>query len=139
MITFIFQISLTDIGAVVVVTCGSWIYMYLIQYYVLKVCQWLVAGGWVSLYTLVSSYNKTDTHNIAEILLKVALNTTSITHLQIFIYILVEDWDYIVCCGNIKIYMRAICVINYRSCDIDVIHVHSVLILLCETDLNIHL
>jgi hypothetical protein len=139
MITFIFQISLTDIGAVVVVTCGSWIYMYLIQHYVLKVCQWLVAGGWVSLYTLVSSYNKTDSHNIAEILLKVALNTTSITHLQIFVYILVEDWDYIVCCGNIKIYMRAICVINYRSCDIDVIHVYSVLILLCETDLNIHL
>jgi len=41
-------------------------------------CQWLAAGQWFSPGTLVSSINKTDCHNIAEILLKVALST--ITH-----------------------------------------------------------
>ena len=40
-----------------------------------KVCQWLAAGRWVSPGTPVSSTNKTDHHNIAEILLKVTLNT----------------------------------------------------------------
>jgi len=35
-----------------------------------KMCQWLVAGGRFSLGTLVSSTNKTDRHDIAEILLK---------------------------------------------------------------------
>ena len=39
-----------------------------------KVCQWLAAGRWFSLGTPVSSTNKTDGHNITEILLKVALN-----------------------------------------------------------------
>ena len=36
-----------------------------------KVCQWLVAGRWLSLVTLVSSINKTDRYSITEILLKV--------------------------------------------------------------------
>ena len=40
-----------------------------------KVCQWLTTGWWFSLGTLVSSTNKTDRHDITEILLKVALNT----------------------------------------------------------------
>ena len=40
-----------------------------------KVCQWLATGQWFSLSTLVSSTNKSDLHNIAEILLKGALNT----------------------------------------------------------------
>ena len=40
-----------------------------------KVCQWLVAGQWFSPGTPVSSTNKTDLHDIAEILLKVVLNT----------------------------------------------------------------
>ena len=40
-----------------------------------KVCQWLAAGLWFSLGTPVSSINKTDCHDITEILLKVALNT----------------------------------------------------------------
>jgi len=38
-----------------------------------KVCQWLMVGQWFSLGTLVSSTNKTDCHDITEILLKVAL------------------------------------------------------------------
>jgi hypothetical protein len=40
-----------------------------------KVCQWLVAGRLFSPGTLVSSTNKPDRQDIAEILLKVALNT----------------------------------------------------------------
>jgi hypothetical protein len=38
-----------------------------------------VAGRWYSPGTSVSSTNKTDHHDIAEILLKVALNTTTLT------------------------------------------------------------
>jgi hypothetical protein len=40
-----------------------------------KVCQWLAIGRWFSLGTPVSSTNKTDHHNITEILLKVGLFT----------------------------------------------------------------
>ena len=44
-----------------------------------KVCQWLTAGRWFSLGTSVSSSNKTDHHDVTEILLKVALNTITLT------------------------------------------------------------
>ena len=40
-----------------------------------KVCQRLAKGQWFSPGTSVSSTNKTDRHDITEILLKVALNT----------------------------------------------------------------
>ena len=40
-----------------------------------KVCQWLATSWWFPPGTPVSSANKTDRHNITEILLKVALNT----------------------------------------------------------------
>ena len=74
---------------------GSWIYKYLCNQYLSpltllvrtllgwgildtmlcdKVCQWLATGWWFSPDNPVSSTNKTDRHNIAEILLKVALN-----------------------------------------------------------------
>ena len=39
-----------------------------------KVCQWLAIGGLFSLCTPVSSTNKSDPHDITEILLKVAFN-----------------------------------------------------------------
>jgi hypothetical protein len=42
-----------------------------------KVCQCLVTSRWFSPGISVSSTNKTDRHDIAEILLKVALNTTN--------------------------------------------------------------
>jgi hypothetical protein len=38
-------------------------------------CQWFTTGQWFSLGIPVSSTNKTDCHDITEILLKVALNT----------------------------------------------------------------
>ena len=40
-----------------------------------KVCQWLATGWWFYPGTPVSSTNKTDSHDITEILLKVPLNT----------------------------------------------------------------
>ena len=40
-----------------------------------KVCQWLATGRWFSPGAPDSSTDKTDCHYIAEILLKVALNT----------------------------------------------------------------
>ena len=40
-----------------------------------KVCQWLSTGWWFSPGTPVTSTNKTDGHDIAEILMKMALNT----------------------------------------------------------------
>jgi hypothetical protein len=44
-----------------------------------KVCQWLVASLWFSPGTPLSSTNKTDHHNITQILLKVTLNTITPT------------------------------------------------------------
>jgi hypothetical protein len=45
-----------------------------VQHYV-KVCHWHVTSPWFSLGPSISSSNKTDHHEITEILLKVALNT----------------------------------------------------------------
>ena len=44
-----------------------------------KVCQCLAAGLWFSPGTPVSPTNKTDRHNIIEILLKVALSILTLT------------------------------------------------------------
>ena len=43
--------------------------------YVTTFCKWLTTGRWFSPGTRVSSTNKTDCHDIAEVLLKVVLNT----------------------------------------------------------------
>ena len=43
-----------------------------------KVCQWLVTDQWFSHGTSLSSTNKTDSHGITEILLKVTLNTITL-------------------------------------------------------------
>ena len=48
--------------------------VYSMQHYVIKFV-WIVTGRWFSHGTLVSSTNKTDHHDITEILLKVALKT----------------------------------------------------------------
>jgi energy-converting hydrogenase Eha subunit E len=47
------------------------------------ICLWLEAGWWFSPGTLISSTNKSDRHDITEILLKIALNTISIALLCI--------------------------------------------------------
>jgi hypothetical protein len=59
-----------------------------------NVYQSLPAGRWFSPGTPVSSTNKTDRHDITEILLKVALNTTNQTkpnRLQIIIHYKARD------------------------------------------------
>jgi hypothetical protein len=62
--------------------------VYSIQHYVMKVCQYLVTGRWFSQGTPVSSTNKTDHQDIAEILLKVALNTINLNQpKQIILYL----------------------------------------------------
>jgi hypothetical protein len=78
---------------------GSWIYNYICNQCLLplmlwirisirarctrlcvKACQWLATGRWFSPGTPVSSTNKTDRHDIIQILLKVALNTIKQTN-----------------------------------------------------------
>jgi hypothetical protein len=44
-----------------------------------KVCKWLATGRWLSSGTPASSTNKTDRHDITAILLKVTVNTTTLT------------------------------------------------------------
>jgi hypothetical protein len=44
-----------------------------------KVCQWFAAGRWFSPGTPVFSTNKTDSHDINKILLKLALNIITLT------------------------------------------------------------
>ena len=64
---------------------GSWSYKYLCNQRLLplldktlcdQVCHWLATGRWFSPGPPLSSTNKSDRHDITEILLKVALNTT---------------------------------------------------------------
>ena len=97
--TFLFTVAIITIfleGPSWSISYGSWVYDYLwiqcqsplilwvrtpLKRGVLdttlcdKVCQWLVAGRWFSPGTDVSFTNKTDRHDIAAILLKVALDT----------------------------------------------------------------
>ena len=44
-----------------------------------KICQWLAAGRWFSLGTPVLSTNETERHDITRLLLKVALDTITLT------------------------------------------------------------
>ena len=52
--------------------------VYSIQHYLIKL-QWLVTGRWFSPGTPFSSSDKTDCHDIIELLLKRALNTITLT------------------------------------------------------------
>ena len=53
-----------------------------------QVCQWLMTGRWFSPGTSVSSTNRTDRHDIAEILLRVAINTIALTNLHIWVQLI---------------------------------------------------
>ena len=99
----VFQHILPQRGAVVAMTVCCWIYNYLYNQWLSplmlwvrisirarcttlcnKVCQWLATGRWFSPGTPVSFTNKTDYHEITEILLKVALNTTKQSNKHFF-------------------------------------------------------
>ena len=58
-----------------------------------KVCQWLAAGRWFSPGTLVSPTNKTDRRDIAEILLKVALNSMTTLYFAFYIWFVAVLWS----------------------------------------------
>ena len=58
------------------------------QHYVIRVCHWFATCRWFSPGPPFSSTNKTDRHDITEILLKVALSTIkqSIYHEHLYLY-----------------------------------------------------
>jgi hypothetical protein len=83
------------------------------------VCQWLAAGQRFSPGNPVSSINKTDLHDITEILLKVRLNTItlSLTHINSFTSVMEIPqnlawlhntiWKFILCSDNlIGLYLK---------------------------------
>jgi len=58
-----------------------------------KVCQWLATDWWFSPGPPVSSTNKTDRHDITEILLKVALNTIKQANIKLaYFYKYTFEW-----------------------------------------------
>jgi len=61
-----------------------------------KVCQWLETGRWFSPGPPVSSTNKTDRHDITEILLKVALNTIKQTNITRINTVVIRDREPVV-------------------------------------------
>ena len=65
-----------------------------------KVCQWLTTGPWFSPGPPVSSTNKTDRHDITEILLKVALNYITNPQISKFFFAIVNYTIRLRSCGN---------------------------------------
>jgi hypothetical protein len=75
-----------------------------------KVCKWLATGQWFSPATPVSSINKTDRHDITEILLKVALNTippSLVHHAHLFVSVCVFT------------FLSSTCNLHYKSKNIE--------------------
>ena len=91
---------------------GSWIYNYLCLSPLMlwarisirtrctilcdTICRWLAATRWFSPDPQVSSTNKTDRHDITEILVKVALSTTKQTNKHMFMCMLIyhSQWHH---------------------------------------------
>jgi hypothetical protein len=73
---------------------GSWIWQSVLDKTLYeKVCQWHATGWWFSPGTPVSSTNKTDHHDVTEILLKVALSTIQPACTEKFIFLsLIANW-----------------------------------------------
>ena len=70
-----------------------------------KVCQLFATGRWFSWSTMVSSTNKTNRHDITEILLKVALSTIKPTQIYWDIFIKMQEIKkYFSCSGILQDY-----------------------------------
>ena len=87
---------------------GSWIYIYLCSqcpspltlWVRILDWHWLAAGLWFSLGSPVSSTNEADRHNIADILLKVLLNSMTPTpSISVFLLVLFSNY-YMYCLRN---------------------------------------
>jgi hypothetical protein len=84
-----------------------------------KVCQWLATGRWFSPGRPVSSTNKTDHHDLAEILLKVELNSIKQTS---FNNICWHIWQFVTCTfkqiqmSYVCLYATIVLCINYMNC-----------------------
>ena len=73
------------------------------------VCQWLSTGLWFSSGTLVSSTNKTDRHDITEILLSgvkchnpSTQNTNRVDYKLFFYEILIKRWTFLYSVASLK-------------------------------------
>jgi hypothetical protein len=76
-----------------------------------KVCQWLATGRRFSLGTLVSSTHKTDRHAITEILLKVGLNTITLTLYFLFIH----TWIQLYICHKMSF---SVSISTFKNCPV---------------------
>jgi hypothetical protein len=85
------EICFKELFILILCTC-IYILSFIVHYINLLVCQWLVAGLWFSTLTPDSSTNKTDRHDIAEILLKVVLNTINQTYIKCFVWLFTVWW-----------------------------------------------
>ena len=77
-----------------------------------KVCQWLPTVRWFSLGTPVSSTNKTDHHDITEILLKVTLNTINHSWMIVLNLNVQSEKNMLVKCCLRKILIAIFCFIE---------------------------
>ena len=85
-----------------------------------KVCHWLVIGRWFSPGPPVSSTNKTDSHNIIEILLKVALNTIKQT--------IKRSWWGVLdttLCDKVLLYIRTSETVSFQFFDTTILEVYT--------------
>ena len=76
-----------------------------------KVCQWPATGWWFSPGTPTSSTNKTDPHDITEILLKVALSTITPGNENLAYYCIFKEshWkqeSYVLLLPSILLYVK---------------------------------
>ena len=73
-----------------------------------KVCQWLATGRWFSPGRPVSSTNKTDRHDMIEILLKVEINTIKQTILLNMLILCILLWPTLISANLfwIKLYLN---------------------------------
>ena len=78
-----------------------------------KVCQWLATGRWFSSGTPVSSTNKTDCHDIAEILLKSSVQHHKTSPGKVCGLLILADWSSLLQTSSIfKGILRSSCLVR---------------------------
>jgi len=82
-----------------------------------QVCQRIVAGRWFSLFSPVSSTNKTERYDKPEILLKVALKTITLTSNPIQISVKWENVGDEKCNGVLVMNKNKVCIYPHPWCN----------------------